>query len=55
MKERLKDLAIGGLLLLFAFPLVAAYLLCAALAGCFHLLAGCAREDCDEELDGGPQ
>lgn len=53
MKERLKDLAIGGFLLLFAFPLVAAYLLCSAFAGCFHLLAGGMREDCDEELDGG--
>ena len=45
MKERLKDLAIGGLLLLFAFPLVAAYLLCSAFAGCFRLLADCAKED----------
>lgn len=55
MKERLKDLAIGSLLLLFAFPLVAAYLLCAAIAGCFHLLVDCAKEDCNEELDGGPR
>ena len=57
MKERLKDLAIGSplLLLLLAFPRVAAYPLCSIFAGCFRLLADCAKEDCDKELDGGPR
>ena len=35
MKERMTDLLFGLLLLVFAFPLVAGYLACAAVAGCF--------------------